>query len=91
MSSALDSPLISAGRRVGAAAVFERGVGQRTLKFEPGPDPGAFRDSQTGSTWDMSGRATAGPLKRTRLRQIPHDDQFWFALAAFFDDAEIRR
>jgi len=39
----------------------------------------------------MSGRATAGPLKGTRLKQIPHDDQFWFALAAFFDDAEIRR
>jgi len=27
----------------------------------------------------------------TRLKQIPHDDQFWFALAAFFKDAEIRR
>jgi len=91
VSSALDSPLISAGRRVGAAAVFERVAGQRTLSFEPGPGPGALRDSQTNSTWDMSGRATAGPLKGTRLRQIPHDDQFWFALAAFFDDAEIRR
>ncbi|MGH2988812.1 MAG: DUF3179 domain-containing (seleno)protein, partial [Solirubrobacterales bacterium] len=53
-------------------------------------DPGTFRDRQTGSTWDMSGRASAGRLEGTRLRQVPHDDQFWFALAAFFDDAEIR-
>ena len=38
----------------------------------------------------MSGEATAGPLAGTQLEQVPHDDQFWFALAAFFEDAEIR-
>ena len=91
VASALDSSLISGGRKVGSAAVFERTANGRTLDFEPGPDPGTFRDAQTGSTWDMSGRATGGPLAGTRLRQIAHDDQFWFALAAFFEDAEIRR
>lgn len=90
VASALDSPLISAGRNVGAAAVFERSADGRTLDFEPGPGPGAFRDTQTASTWNMSGLATAGALKGTRLEQVRHDDQFWFALAAFFGDAEIR-
>ncbi|MGH2963189.1 MAG: DUF3179 domain-containing protein [Solirubrobacterales bacterium] len=90
VASALDSPLVSAGRDVGAAAVFNRAVGGRALEFRAGADPGTFRDRQTGSTWDMSGRASAGRLEGTRLRQVPHDDQFWFALAAFFDDAEIR-
>ncbi|MGH2801353.1 MAG: DUF3179 domain-containing protein, partial [Thermoleophilaceae bacterium] len=90
VASALDSSLISEGRKVGAAAVFERSSNARTLEFESGPDPGSFRDTQTGSTWDMRGRATAGPLAGRRLDQIPHDDQFWFALAAFFEDAEIR-
>jgi hypothetical protein len=90
VASALDSPLVSAGRDVGAAAVFGRAVDGRELEFRAGSDPATFRDRQTGSTWDMSGRAAAGPLEGTRLEQIPHDDQFWFALAAFFDDAEIR-
>jgi Protein of unknown function (DUF3179) len=91
VGSALDSPLISEGREVGAAAVFESGVGGRTLDFRAGPEPGTFRDTQTGSTWDMRGRAIAGPLAGDRLRQVPHDDQFWFAVAAFYPRAKIRR
>jgi Protein of unknown function (DUF3179) len=91
VTSALDSSLISAGREVGAAAVFGRVAGARRLNFRPGPEPGTFRDAQTGSTWDMRGRAIAGPLAGDRLRQIPHDDQFWFAVAAFYPRAEIRR
>ena len=91
VASALDRALVSEGRDVGAAAVFERVAGGRTLEFERGPDAGTFRDSETGSIWDMSGRAISGALKGTRLEQVPHDDQFWFALAAFFEDAEIRR
>jgi hypothetical protein len=91
VASALDTAVISEGRDVGAAAVFERRVAGRMLDFQSGPEGGAFRDSQTGSTWDMSGEATAGPLAGTQLEQVPHDDQFWFALAAFFPQAEIRR
>jgi hypothetical protein len=90
VASALDSSLVSLGRDVGAAAAFERRAKGRSLDFEAGPSPGTFRDRQTSSTWDMSGRATAGRLAGTRLEQIPHDDQFWFSLAAFFPDAEIR-
>jgi Protein of unknown function (DUF3179) len=90
VASALDSPLVSAGRDVGAAAVFERTVRGRELEFEPGAGAGTFRDLETGSTWDMSGRATAGPLEGSHLEQVPHDDEFWFAVAAFFEGAEIR-
>jgi len=90
VASALDASAISEGRSVGAAAVFERTAAGRRLEFAPGAEDGTFRDSQTGSTWNMSGEATAGPLAGTRLEQVPHDDQFWFAVAAFFEDAEIR-
>jgi len=90
VASALDSPLVSAGRDVGAAAVFARSLDGRELDFERGPEAGTFRDRQTGSTWDMSGRATAGRLAGARMQRVPHDDQFWFALAAFFEDPEIR-
>jgi len=91
VGSPLDAAEVPLGREVGAAAVFDRTVGGRTLTFTAGPAPGAFRDRQTGSTWEMTGRATAGPLKGEVLDQVPSDDQFWFALAAFFPDAEIRR
>jgi hypothetical protein len=90
VASALDASVIAQGRSVGSAAVFERTADGRRLEFQPGPEPGTFRDEPTGSIWDMSGRATAGPLAGTRLEQVPHDDQFWFALAAFYPDAEIR-
>ncbi|MGH2984157.1 MAG: DUF3179 domain-containing protein [Solirubrobacterales bacterium] len=91
VASALDATLVSGGRSVGAAAVFSRAVGTRALGFTAGAQPGTFRDRETGSGWDLRGRATSGPLAGTQLEQIPHDDQFWFALAAFYPRAEIRR
>jgi hypothetical protein len=91
LASPLDGSLVAGGRSVGTAAVFQRKVAGRTLIFAPGPQPGTFRDLQTGSKWDMSGRATDGALAGERLRQVPSDNQFWFALAAFFPKAEIRR
>jgi hypothetical protein len=91
VASALDAEQVSGGRSVGAAAVFSRRVEGRTLSFSPGPEAGTYRDRPTGSRWDLRGRATAGPLKGARLEQIPHDDQFWFAIAAFYAAAEIRR
>jgi hypothetical protein len=90
VASALDSSAVSEGREVGAAAVFERVADGRTLTFGRGPDPGTFADRETGSVWNMAGDATSGPLAGSELEQVPHDDQFWFALAAFFRDAEIR-
>ncbi len=91
VASPLDASSISSGRDVGAAAVFDRAVRGRTLSFEPGTASDEVRDRETGSTWDLGGRATAGPLAGVELRQVPHDDQFWFALAAFYPGAEIRR
>lgn len=70
--------------------MFGRRVAGRTLAFEPGPRPGAFRDAQTGSIWGMDGRAGAGPLRGERLTPLISDDQFWFALAAFFPEVEVR-
>lgn len=88
VASALDEVAISKGREVGASAVFGRRVEGRTLSFVA-QGGGRFRDKQTGTTWDVTGRAVSGPLRGQRLRQIPHDDQFWFAIAAFVRDVEI--
>ncbi|MEX2448628.1 MAG: DUF3179 domain-containing protein [Solirubrobacterales bacterium] len=91
VASALDEAAVAGGRSVGAAAVFSRRLAGRTLNFAPGPRPGAFRDAQTGSTWTMDGRAVDGQLRGERLTPLVSDDQFWFALAAFFPEASIRR
>lgn len=89
-ASALDSPLVAEGRAVGSSGVFERRADGQVLDFEAGPEPGTFTDTQTGSTWNASGKATAGELEGTQLEQLPSDDQFWFAIAAFIEDPDIR-
>jgi Protein of unknown function (DUF3179) len=86
--SPLDNAGIPYSRDVGTAGTFDRRLGDRLLSFEPSGD-GRFRDRQTGSTWNIRGRATAGALAGRRLRPVVSDQQFWFAVAAFLPDARI--
>lgn len=86
--SALDAGAISRSDDVGTAATFDRRLGGRTLTFEPAGE-GRFRDRQTASTWDITGRAVAGELEGERLTSVVSDQQFWFAIAAFLPEAEI--
>jgi hypothetical protein len=86
--SALDAAAIARSRDVGTAGAFDRRLADRRLTFIPA-GRGRFRDRQTGSTWDITGRAIDGPEAGRRLRPVVHDQQFWFALAAFLPDAEI--
>jgi hypothetical protein len=85
--SALDSATIARSRDVGTAGVFDPRLGQRDLHFTA-VGPGTFRD-QSGSRWDITGRAIAGPLRGTQLSPVRHDEQFWFALAAFLPKATL--
>jgi hypothetical protein len=86
-ASALDRAEISQGRDVGQTAVFDRRVDGRTLTFR-GTAAG-FQDRETGSRWDMAGRAVAGPLRGQRLRAVPHGNHFWFAWIVFRPDTEL--
>ncbi|MCK4960378.1 MAG: DUF3179 domain-containing protein, partial [Planctomycetes bacterium] len=52
---------------------------------------GEFVDEQTGSTWDIAGRATAGQLKGSQLKPIVHGDYFAFAWLVFEPDTEVYR
>ena len=89
-ASALDRGLVAEGRDVGASGVFRRSLGDRILSFEAAA-PGFFRDRDTGSTWDLTGRAVEGPLSGQRLSPLPHGDYLWFAWAAFKPDTDVRR
>ena len=85
--SALDQADTSKGRQVGSVAVFSPLLDGRQLTMEA---VGAgFTDLETGSTWDMTGRATSGPLTGSRLERIPHLDTFWFAWATYQPDTDL--
>jgi Protein of unknown function (DUF3179) len=87
--SPLDAASIAGSRDVGTAAAFDRRVDGRPLSFKRRGDD--FEDVETGSRWDFAGRAVAGELSGERLTPVRHDQQFWFALAAFLPDARIER
>lgn len=86
-ASALDADTVSGGRDVGATGVFSRVVDGEELGFEADGD--RFVDDETGSSWNILGRATSGPLAGTQLEAVPHVDTFWFAWAAFRPDTAV--
>jgi hypothetical protein len=74
-------------------AAYDRTVDGRVLDFAPAPDgdDGAFRfrDSQTGSTWNILGEAVAGPFFGSTLAPAAPYRAYWFAWSAFHPASEI--
>ena len=99
--SALDRSNIAASRDVGAVGVFEATLNGQTLTFSPAATDnaaasgaaalrdGEFTDAETGTTWNILGQATAGPLAGQRLTPVVHGAHFWFAWAAFRPETTI--
>jgi hypothetical protein len=85
--SALDDEQIDSGQEIGTVGVFDPRLDGRDLSFTAAGD--GFRDDQTGSTWNVFGQATAGPLAGKQLRPVTHLDTFWFAWVAFQPDARL--
>lgn len=80
-ASALDAPSVAGGRDVGAATAYSRIVAGAPLHFERDGDQ--LRDMESGSIWDISGRAIAGPLAGTQLEPVVAVNHFWFSWVAF--------
>ena len=59
---------------------FESSLDGRKLDLFLASDTGSFFlvDTQTGSHWNFSGEAIAGPLKGKRLPRVPVLREFWF-------------
>ena len=85
--SALDDEKIGKVRRSGLSGSSTPGCEGRRLTFSA--EQNGFRDDQTGSTWNVLGEATAGPLQGRRLQPITHLDTFWFAWVAFQPDTTL--
>jgi hypothetical protein len=86
--SALDRGDMDSSRRVGMAALYERTLDGRHLTFERSKE-GVLRDVETGSTWNVFGRATDGALKGAQLACAFANPHFWFAWAAFRPETRI--
>ncbi len=90
VSSPLDAYAIDESRDIGATGVFSAVVDGRTLTFtRDGGEDAPITDLETGSTWDVTGRAIDGPLAGTVLEATGHGDHFWFAWAAFVPHTSI--
>jgi len=87
--SALNDLLIGESDEIGASGVFEATVNGVKLTFRNQGD--AFLDNQTGSTWNILGKAISGQMAGAQLTPIPHGDHFWFAWGAFEPDTKIYR
>jgi len=85
--SALDQRAIAQSRPIGSVGVFRARLDGRTLHFEP--FRGTFRDRETRTVWDHTGRATAGPNKGRQLEPLLHHNFFAFAWFHFFPDSEV--
>lgn len=86
-ASALDADSVAEGKDVGATGVFDPALDERSLTFRAsGAD---FVDKQTGSRWNVLGRATSGPLAGRQLEAVAHVDTFWFAWAAYQPDTTV--
>jgi len=87
MLSALDAEIIRDSRRVPAAAAYSRRQNGRVLSFER--RDGRIVDRETGSEWDIFGRAVAGPSKGSRLKPVDSGVHFAFAWLAFNPATDI--
>ena len=85
--SAVDQQVIVESRDVGAAVAFDPMVDGRRLTFRGGPD--GVIDEETGSRWNLLGKAVEGPLEGTTLGSLQAFDSFWFDWAAFHPDTKI--
>lgn len=89
-ASALDARNIAEGRDVGSVGVFDPNANGKRLTFRQAD--GLIVDDQTGSRWNLLGKAESGPLAGKELRPLVHRSaQFWFSWVVFKPDTVVYR
>lgn len=86
-TSALDQRQIHRSRVDGSTGVFFTEVDEQSLSFEF--QDGEIRDQQTGSVWNIAGKAVSGSLQGKQLQPAIFGDYFAFAWLVFYPDAAI--
>jgi hypothetical protein len=85
--SALDQAEIAASKEVGSAAMFSPELEGQTFSFTY--QAGVIIDRETGSEWDVFGRAIKGELTGKQLQPVLSHVDFWFAWAAFRPETTV--
>lgn len=86
-ASALDKGRIADSRDVGATGVFVPRIDDHSLTLNVQGEH--FIDQETQSTWNVLGKAIAGPLKGRQLPPVVHGDHFAFAWFAFKPKTQV--
>jgi hypothetical protein len=73
---------------LGSTGVYDPFAGEIRLTFVAEDD--VTVDEQTGSTWNVLGKAVEGPLQGAQLVPVVHANHFWFAWAAFHPHTTVR-
>jgi hypothetical protein len=73
--------------------IFVRQVDEQVLSFRPSTDAQGkvvVVDEESGSQWDVTGKAQTGTLAGKELKPLPHFSKvFWFSWAAFRPRTEL--
>lgn len=85
--SALDNSRIEESREIGSTGVFKRELDGRKLSFKI--KNGNIVDEETGTTWNVTGKAVNGPLKGNTLEPVTFGEYFAFALFAFYPEVTL--
>jgi hypothetical protein len=74
-----------------SARVFDRRLDDRVLELFSKPEARPLRlvDSQTGSEWDFSGKAVAGPLLGRSLVKLQALSDYWFDWKIYHPDTIV--
>ena len=86
-ASALDAGTVAGGRDVGAANAFARDLDGQALTFSS--IGSQIVDNETGSAWDVLGRAVSGSLVGKQLTPVVAVNHFWFSWAAFKPETRV--
>jgi len=89
-----DTPIaIVTGADGRSVRVFSRRVDAQVLELvdRVGSSPARYVDVQTGSEWDISGDAVAGPLAGRRLERLPFISDFWFDWRTYHPSTTVYR
>ena len=76
------------------ALPYSREIDGRTLTFYQADPTGPLpecRDVETGTTWDLLGRALEGPLQGEQLTQLPAYYSMWFAWSTYWPESTVWR
>ncbi len=74
------------------AIPYARQVNGQSLTFDIEPSSGFpfnLRDRETGTLWDINGKAIEGELAGVALKQVPAHNSFWFAWVTFWQETGV--